>query len=82
MLLWTDVARDLAIVRSGPAGAVRDPVLLDETAALAARLDPADLLAFLEHAGRASVLLRNNVSPELVLDDLALAWPRVIRAVA
>jgi hypothetical protein len=56
--------------------------LLDETAALAARLDAAELDAFLDRLGRASVLIVANVSPELVLDDLALAWPRPIAAAA
>jgi DNA polymerase-3 subunit delta' len=74
--LWTDVARDLALTRRGLDRSVRDLGLLDETAAMAARLDAADLDAFLDRLGRAGVLLVGNVSPELLLDDLALAWPR------
>jgi len=76
--LWTDVARDLALARRGLDRSVRDLGLLDETAAMAARLDAADLDAFLDRLGRAAVLLIGNVSPELLLDDLALAWPRPI----
>lgn len=80
--LWTDVARDLALCRRGLGRSVRDLGLLDETAALASRLDAAELDAFLDRLGRASVLIVANVSPELVLDDLALAWPRPIPAAA
>jgi hypothetical protein len=32
-------------------------------------------VAFLERAARAAELLASNVSPELVLDSLVLAWP-------
>ena len=80
--LWTDVARDLALTRRGLDRSVRDLGLLDETAAMAARLDAADLDAFLDRLGRAGVLLIGNVSPELLLDDLALAWPRPITPAA
>lgn len=80
--LWTDVARDLALCRRGLVRSVRDIGLLDETTAMAARLDAAELDGFLDRLGRASVLIVANVSPELVLDDLALAWPRPIPAAA
>jgi DNA polymerase-3 subunit delta' len=80
--LWTEVARDLALCRRGLDRSVRDLGLLDETAALASRLDAGELDAFLDRLGRASVLIVGNVSPELVLDDLALAWPRPIHAAA
>ena len=74
--LWTDVARDLALCRRGLDGSVRDLGLLDETARAAARIDAAELDAFLDRLGRAAVLVAGNVSPELLLDDLALAWPQ------
>jgi DNA polymerase-3 subunit delta' len=74
--LWTDVARDLALCQLGLDGSVRDLARLDETKALAASVDPESVAAFLDRLGRATVLLATNVSPELVLDDLALAWPR------
>jgi DNA polymerase III delta' subunit len=80
--LWTDVARDLALAQLGLGGSVRDLGLLDETEGLAALLDGSDLTAFLDRLGRAALLLANNVSPELVLDDLALSWPRVHRTAA
>jgi hypothetical protein len=48
--------------------------MLDDTRALAGRLEPAATHAFLDRLGRAAVLLASNVSPELVLDDLVMAW--------
>jgi DNA polymerase-3 subunit delta' len=74
--LWTDVARDLALCLRGLDGSVRDLGLLDETARAAARISADDLDAFLDRLGRGAVLIVGNVSPELLLDDLALAWPR------
>jgi DNA polymerase III delta' subunit len=78
--LWTDVARDLALCQRGLDRSVRDVAALDDTRALAARLQPGDLGGFLDRLGNAAVLVAGNVSPELVLDDLALAWPRPRRA--
>jgi DNA polymerase-3 subunit delta' len=80
--LWSDVARDLALSSRGLTSSVRDLGLLDETNAQAARLDGSELEAFLDRLGHAAVLLVGNVSPELVLDDLALAWPRPRSAAA
>ena len=80
--LWTDLTRDLALCQRGLDGSVRDLSRLDETRDLAADLAPDDVEAFLDRLGRASVLLATNVSPELVLDDLALAWPRRRRPAA
>lgn len=78
--LWADVARDLALVASGGSRSVRDPVLIDDLAAVAPEIDPGGLAAFLGRVDRGSELLANNVSPELLLDTLALAWPRRVRA--
>ena len=74
--LWMDVARDVALCQRGMAGNVREMRLLDETTAAAGRLAVPEVTAFLDRLGRAAVLVRSNVSPELVLDDLALHWPR------
>jgi DNA polymerase-3 subunit delta' len=73
--LWTDVARDLALCQRGLDRSVRDLALLDDTRALAVSLDPDAVRAFIDRSGRAGVLIAGNASPELVLDDLALAWP-------
>jgi DNA polymerase III delta' subunit len=80
--VWADLARDLALCQRGLPGEVREIGLLDETTAVGTRLEPSDLTAFLERLGRAGVLLVGNVSPELVVDDLALAWPRPRTAAA
>lgn len=74
--LWTDVTRDLALCQRGLARDVRGLDLLDESNAMAGRLSQAAVTGFLDRLGRAGLLLRSNVSPELVLDDLALRWPR------
>jgi hypothetical protein len=73
--LWMDVARDLGLAGSGGGRSVRDTVLLEELAAVASTLAPGSAARFLERAGRYAELLASNVSPELLLDALALAWP-------
>jgi len=75
--IWVDVTRDLLLVHHRAGSALRDPRLLEEYEAVADLIPAADLAAFLDRLGRALVLLIGNVSPELVLDDLALAWPAV-----
>jgi DNA polymerase III subunit delta' len=82
LALWTDVTRDVALCQRGLGGSVRDLGRLDETQAVAAALDPGSVTAFLDRLGRATVLLATNVSPELLLDDLALALPRPRRRAA
>jgi DNA polymerase-3 subunit delta' len=74
--LWTDVVRDLALAGAGGARSVLDPVMLEELAATAAALEPAAIARFLERSARGAELLASNVSPELLLDSLAVAWPR------
>lgn len=74
--LWSDVARDLVLIGAGGARSVHDTVLLDELAAIAAGVDPADAVSFLGRASRSAEWLATNVSPELLLDALVLGWPR------
>lgn len=74
--LWADVARDLALVEAGGSRSVHDTVLLDELAATAAAIAPGVAATFLARAARAAELLASNVSPELILDTVVLAWPR------
>ncbi len=80
--IWTDVARDVALCQRGLDRSVRDLGWLDDSRSVAARLDRDAVTAFLDRLGRAGVLIAGNVSPELVLDDLALAWPRAARVAA
>lgn len=74
--LWTDVTRDLALCQRGLGRDVRGLDLLDESTVMAGRLSEAAVTGFLDRLGRAALLLRSNVSPELVLDDLAVRCPR------
>jgi DNA polymerase-3 subunit delta' len=78
--VWVDVARDLALVKAGERGALRDPALLEEYDAIAADVPAADLAGFLARLGRAGELLEVNVAPELLLDSLVLGWPERSRA--
>jgi DNA polymerase III subunit delta' len=72
--IWRDVARDLAVVKLGQPGQVRDTALLDDLSAAAERLDPATAPRFLARLARAGELLEVNVGPELLVDDLVIAW--------
>ncbi len=74
--LWMDVARDLTLAGSGGGRSVRDMVLLEELMSVASTLPPGAAAHVLERVGRSAELLASNVSPELILDALALAWPR------
>jgi DNA polymerase-3 subunit delta' len=73
--VWTDLARDLALCQAGRPGDLRDLALLDDCRSVGDRLPPRDVTRFLDRLGRAGLLVRGNVSPALVLDDLAMAWP-------
>jgi len=73
---WAEVARDLAVVGAGGRAAVHDPALLDDLDALAPRVAPGAAAAFLVRLGQLAGRLEGNANPELVVDVLALAWPR------
>ena len=77
--IWRDVARDLLLVELGEERRLRDPALLDDLRAVGA-MPPADLRAFIARLARTAELLEANVSPELALDALLLAWPRPAKA--
>ncbi len=79
---WTAVARDLAVVTAGSRPAVRDAALLDDLEAVAARMPPGSVVAFLGRLVRAAELLEGNANPELLVDTLTLAWPRASAPVA
>lgn len=74
--VWRDVARDLAVAGTGARSSLRDVDLLEELEAAAAELPPGAPAAMVARLARASELLEANVSPELLLDVLLLAWPR------
>lgn len=78
--LWTDVARDIALCQRGLSRDIRELDLLDESMAIAGRVPEAAVTDFLDRLGRSAVLVRSNVSPELVLDGLAVHWLTGARA--
>ena len=78
--LWIEVARDLTLAGSGGGRSVRDTVLLEELSQVAASIPPGSAARFLGRAAGFAELLASNVSPELILDALALAWPRRVAA--
>jgi len=80
--LWLEVARDVLLVGSDGGRSVRDTVLLEDLAAVARAIPPGSAEAFLDRAAHAAELLAANVSPELILDSVVLAWPRRAGAAA
>jgi DNA polymerase III delta' subunit len=80
--VWIEVARDLALVAAGGAASVHDPAMLEETHQAAEGLTTGAAVEALGRLERAATLIAANVSPELVLDAMAIAWPRRSRATA
>jgi len=74
--LWRDLVRDLALASLDAPASVRDPELLEELQAAGAHLPPELPGRQLQRLDVAGERLEGNVSPELVLDGLALAWSR------
>jgi DNA polymerase-3 subunit delta' len=70
--IWRDVLRDLAAVAGGEARLVRDMELLEDLEQAAGRFDAARIGEALRRLDIAGERLEGNVSPELVLDVLAL----------
>jgi DNA polymerase III subunit delta' len=74
---WRDLARDLAVAGLDGAAGIRDTDLMDELLAVAPGVDQADAVEFLARLADADAHLEANVNPELEIDVLVLAWPRV-----
>ncbi|MBF8289351.1 MAG: family ATPase [Chloroflexi bacterium] len=72
--IWRSVLRDLALVGRDATASVRELDLVDDLRAAAARLGGDRPGAFLHELDIAGERLEGNVSPELVLDVLALHW--------
>ena len=72
--IWRDVVRDLALVSLGEPGDVRQIDLLDDLEAAAQRLPRTFASTQLRRLDTAGERLEGNVSPELVVDALALGW--------
>ncbi|MFN8619722.1 MAG: DNA polymerase III subunit [Chloroflexota bacterium] len=74
---WRGVGRDLAVAGRGGRAQLRRLDLLEELEAAAPRLDPAELAAFLDRLDAMGAAIEAYANPELVLDHLVLAWPRL-----
>lgn len=72
--IWRDVARDLALVALGEAAGIRQLDLLDDLEAAIGRLPVSFAAAQLRRLEVAGERLEGNVSPELVIDALAMGW--------
>lgn len=72
--IWRSVLRDLVLAGHGAAPSVRELELLDDLRAASTRLTPAAAGERLRELDDAGERLEGNVSPELVLDVLALHW--------
>ena len=80
--VWRDLGRDLAVASTaGTRGRrlLHDPVLLEEIETAAHDLPDGAMAAFLARLDRAAEQVAGNVSPELAVDVLLLAWPSVRR---
>jgi DNA polymerase III delta' subunit len=77
---WLDVARDLLTIGLGDRSRVRDPSLLDDLDRADRRPSSAAVARFLGRLVETSRRVETNVSPELALDVLVLAWPHTVDA--
>ena len=74
---WRDLGRDVAVAAHGAGRGMRDLDLLEEIREVGARVDAAALRRFLERLDGLVVAIEGYANPELALDTLLLAWPRV-----
>lgn len=72
--VWRDVARDLVLVALGTPADIRQLDLLEDLEAAARRLPATFGAQQLRRLDLAGERLEGNVSPELVVDALALGW--------
>ena len=75
--VWRDLALDLQRTRLGDAGRLHDPGLLEEMRSAANRLPDGAIGSFIARLARVGEAIEGNASPELAMDVLALAWPRI-----
>ncbi len=68
--------RDLAVVVGGARPGIRQLDLLEELDAAAPLVERGELVAFLDRLDGLGAAIDAYASPELVLDDLLLRWPR------
>jgi DNA polymerase III delta' subunit len=75
--VWRELAIDLERVRLGDDGRLHDPGLLEEMRSAADRVPDGSLARFIARLARIGEAIDGNASPELAVDVLALAWPRI-----
>ncbi len=73
---WRDVGRDLAVVVGGARARIRQLDLLEELESAAPLVEAGQLTLFLDRLDGLSAAIDAYASPELVLDELLLRWPR------
>jgi DNA polymerase III delta' subunit len=78
--IWRSILRDLALAGQGATDSIRDLELIDDLGAGAAGLTVSRAGQLLRELDLAGERLEGNVSPELVLDGLALRWTAGPRA--
>jgi hypothetical protein len=74
--LWRGVARDLALAAVGATESIGFPEDLNELTPVAARCEATVWRDALISIDRALTAVRRNGNPELLLDAIALRWPR------
>jgi DNA polymerase-3 subunit delta' len=72
---WREVGRDLLVVTGGGRAQVRMLELLEDLEAVAPEVEPSELVRFLDRLDGLGAAIEAYANPELVMDDLALAWP-------
>ena len=78
--IWIALARDLAFIEGGTLRELHDASMLEDLDRVSADLPADGIASFVGLLVRAGELVHANVSPELILDQLALAWPARPRA--
>jgi DNA polymerase-3 subunit delta' len=73
--IWRDVGRDLLVVAGGGRAEVRMLELLEDLEAVALGVQASELIRFLDRLDGLGAAIEAYANPELVMDDLALAWP-------
>jgi DNA polymerase III delta' subunit len=80
LVVWRDVARDLALATHGARSELRLIDLLDELQSAGVRVKPAQVSVFVSRLDALSRALDSYANPDLALDVLLLEWPHVGQA--
>jgi DNA polymerase-3 subunit delta' len=80
VLVWRDVARDLAVAARGGTRELRQHDMLDDLTRAGALVDADAVVRFLARLEAVARALDAYANPELALDALLLEWPRARQA--